>query len=235
MSFDFSFMLETFRVGLTYLPKTLYISITPLILGLLFGALIAILRLSHIKPLVLITKWYIVIVRGIPPILMLLVFFLTMTRIFNNVMTALHIPVTSSVISPEIIVICALTVIASANFAETVRTSFKSVGKGQMEAAYSIGMTRGAAIRRIIIPQALPVAIPIIANTFITLIKSSSLAYLLTVIDVLNGCKIYADVSYKFLEAYIAAAIIYYIICLGIEQGAKYLARRSSYYIFKTI
>lgn len=235
MSFDLSFMIDTLKVGLTYLPMTLYISFTPLFLGLILGAFIAILRMSHAKPLVFLTKWYIVIVRGIPPILMLLVFFLTMTRVFDSLMGLLHINISSSAIKPPTVVICALTVIASANFAETVRTAFKSVGKGQMEAAFSVGMTRGWAIRRIIIPQALPVAIPIVANTFITLIKSSSLAYLLTVIDVLNGCKIYADVSYKFLEAYVAAAIIYYIICLGIEQGAKVLARKSSYYIFKTL
>lgn len=235
MSFDFSFMVETLKIGLKYLPMTLYISFTPLFFGLILGALIAILRMSHKKPLVVLTKWYIVIVRGIPPILMLLLFFLTMTRVFDSLMGFLHINISSSVIKPPTVVICALTVIASANFAETIRTSFKSVGKGQLEAAYSIGMTRLTAIRRIIIPQALPVAIPIVANTFITLIKSSSLAYLLTVTDVLNGCKIHADVSYKFLEAYVAAAIIYYIICWGIEQGAKLLAKKSSYYIFKTL
>lgn len=230
MSFDFNFLIETIKVGITYLPVTLYISLMPLFLGLIFGTLMAIARMSKCKPLIYITKYFVVIVRGVPPILMMLIFFLTMTKIFDIIATALHFPFNSSIISSKTVVICALTVIATANFAETVRTSFKSVGYGQMEAAYSIGMTRGTAIRRIIIPQALPVAIPIISNTFISLVKSSSLAYMLTVIDVLNGCKIQADVSYKFLEAYIAAAIIYYVICFTIEQVARILAKRVSYY-----
>lgn len=235
MSFDFNFFTDTFKVGLSYLPTTLYISLMPLCLGLIFGTFIAVARMSKSKPLILLSKYFVVIVRGIPPILMLLVFFLTMTQIFDAITSALHLPFNSSIISVETIVICALTVIASANFAETVRTSFKSVGHGQLEAAYTIGMTRGTAIRRIILPQALPVAIPIIANTFISLVKASSLAYLLTVIDVLNGCKIQADVSYKFLEAYVAAAVIYYIICFSIEQIARVLTKKASYYKCKNV
>ncbi|MCD7725290.1 MAG: amino acid ABC transporter permease [Clostridiales bacterium] len=234
MSFDFIFFVETFKVGLSYLPTTLYISLLPLCLGLVIGTLIAVARMSKCKPLIYISKYFVVIVRGIPPILMLLLFFLTMTKIFDAIATGLHLPFNSSIISAKTVVICALTVIASANFAETIRTSFKSVGHGQMEAAYTIGMVRGMAIRRIIIPQALPVAIPIISNTFISLVKSSSLAYLLTVIDVLNGCKIQADVSYKFLEAYVAAAVIYYIICFLIEQMARVLTKKVSYYKYKS-
>lgn len=230
MSFDFNFFIHTLKVGLQYLPTTLYISLMPLGLGLVIGTFIAIGRMSRCKPLIYLAKYFVVIVRGIPPILMMLLFFLTTTKIFDALMAVLHLPFQSNIISAKTIVIIALTVIASANFAETVRTSFKSVGHGQLEAAYTIGMTRGMAIRRIIIPQALPVAIPIISNTFISLVKSSSLAYLLTVIDVLNGCKIEADVSYKFLEAYVAAAVIYYIICFCIEQLARILTKKVSYY-----
>lgn len=230
MSFDFNFFLNILKAGLKYLPTTLYISFIPLFLGLIFGTFIAIARMSSCKPLIYLCKYFVVIVRGIPAILMLLVTFLSITQVFDSLMSLLHLPFSSNAISTKTIVIFALTIIASANFAETVRTSFKSVGHGQLEAAYSIGMTRGKAIRRIIIPQALPVAIPIISNTFISLVKSSSLAYLLTVIDVLNGCKIQADVSYKFLEAYVAAAVIYYLICFSIEQIARVLTRKTSYF-----
>ena len=112
----------------------------------------------------------------------------------------------------------ALTVSAVAFLAEAVRSAVLSVDKGQLEAAYSIGMKKGKAMIRIVFPQALPAAIPIIGNQCIGLIKASSLAYFITVMEVFNAAKIAANRNYKMLEAYVAAALIYWGLTLIVER-----------------
>jgi ABC-type amino acid transport system permease subunit len=99
------------------------------------------------------------------------------------------------------------------------------VGPGQIEAAQSIGMTTPLIYRRVILPQALPVAVPILGNTFIGQIKGAALVSMIGVKDIVTQVKIEANANYRYLEAYIAAALVYWVICLGIEQGVRLLNR----------
>jgi L-cystine transport system permease protein len=99
----------------------------------------------------------------------------------------------------------------------------QSVNSGQYEAAYSVGMTSWQMLKRIVFPQAMPVAIPLIGSNFIELIKGSAIASLISVVELINGTLFEANGNYKFLEAYLAAAVIYWTLCIMIERMVAFL------------
>jgi ABC-type amino acid transport system permease subunit len=119
-----------------------------------------------------------------------------------------------------------LSFLAVAFMSESIRMALQSVPPGQVEAAQSIGMTTVTIYRRVIIPQALPVAIPILGNTFISQAKGTALVYLIGVTDLITGVKIEANATYRYLEAYIACALIYWVLCAGIEQGIRLINKK---------
>jgi L-cystine transport system permease protein len=128
-------------------------------------------------------------------------------------------------------VLVAISIFAIMNISETIRGALISVDKGQYEAAYSIGLTRMQALRRIILPQAFPVAVPALCNNFIGLIKGSSLAFIISVTDLMNGALITATSNYKYLEAYVASAIVYWVICITIEKVSFIFEKRLSLHL----
>jgi L-cystine transport system permease protein len=91
-----------------------------------------------------------------------------------------------------------------------------------------VGLSTWQTLRRIILPQVIPVAVPVLCNNVIVFIKGSSVMYFISVMDILNAAMIPATANYKYLEAYIAAALIYWGICLIIAQAAKLLEHKLS-------
>jgi ABC-type amino acid transport system, permease component len=227
-NYDYGLMLKLFGICLKYIPITLFIAFMTLITGLIFGTLLAMARMSKSKPLSMISRIYILLMRGIPSVLFLLITYNLLIRGFDALSREYHWSVNSSIIPKPLIAIVALSFNASAVLAETIRTAFLSVHPGQYEAAYSVGMTKRTALWRIILPQTLPVAIPIIGSNFIIFIKATALVNMLGIIDILNSVIIHVSASYKYLEAYITAALIYWLITIIIEKGVKLLSLNAS-------
>jgi len=108
---------------------------------------------------------------------------------------------------------------------ETIRGAIEAVDIGQFEAAQSIGMTSQQMYLRIILPQAFLVALPNLGNTIISLIKDTSLAFSVTVIELIAQAKLTAARNLRFFEVYIAAAAIYWLTCIVLEHIVR-LAER---------
>ena len=89
---------------------------------------------------------------------------------------------------------------------------------GQLEACYSVGMTRGQALYRVVMPQAMAIAMPNLSNHYISLFKGTSLAYSVTVVEILGRAKVLASQGYTYLEAYIDVAVIYWVLCILFEN-----------------
>jgi len=102
---------------------------------------------------------------------------------------------------------------ASAYLSENIRSALNSVDKGQIEAGYSVGMTSSQNLRRIVIPQALVVALPNFSNVFLEITKDTSLAFSVMIVEIMAKASVEASSGYKYLEAYVDAAIIYFIVC----------------------
>ena len=107
---------------------------------------------------------------------------------------------------------------AGAYLAEVVRSGILAVNKGQIEAAYSIGMTTPQALRRIVFPQALAVSLPNLSNSFIGMLHGSTLAFTVSVVEINAKAQIVATTNWKFFESYIAAAFLFWGVTILIEK-----------------
>ncbi|MNE40259.1 L-cystine transport system permease protein TcyM [compost metagenome] len=119
---------------------------------------------------------------------------------------------------------------AGAYLSEVVRSGLQAVEKGQLEAAYSIGMTTRQAMSRIVFPQAFAIILPSLSNSTISMLHGSTLVFTVSVVDINAKSQIIASSNWKFFEAYIAAAIIYWGITILIERLSALLEKRINIY-----
>jgi L-cystine transport system permease protein len=228
MGFDLGFMLSTIKAGLSAVPLTARLAFTSFVLSLIFGTVIGAIRVYNIRFFAPAFKIFVNVVKAIPGILILYIFYFLIVDGFNLLARFLRLDVNSSIISVNTIGIIVLSFTGSITVSETIRGSFMSVHRGQYEGAYSVGLTGWQTLRRIILPQVIPVAVPVLCNNLIVFVKTSSILYFIAVMDILNTCMIPATANYKFLEAYIAAALIYWGICFIIERISRLLERKLS-------
>lgn len=225
--FDFLFFLYEIKVGVGFIPIVLLLSLLPLLVGMAIGSVIAIIRLFRVPFLAPLLAGIVVFLRGVPLLLQLSVLYLLTNIVFDK----LHIGgLSAKDVSYTGVAVLGLSIYATVYLSEVIRTALQSVGRGQYEAAFSIGMTKRQMIRRILLPQALPVALPLLGSNLIGLIKNSSVASLISVVELLNGTQFEASGNYKFLEAYLASALLYWVLCFLVERGIAFLETRSMHY-----
>ncbi|SNZ10192.1 amino acid ABC transporter membrane protein 2, PAAT family [Terribacillus aidingensis] len=217
MDFDFAFMLEAFLAALHYLPTTLLLGFLPLVFGSALGLAIALIRHYEIPILAVFFKWFVTIFKAVPVVLILLVSYLVFSDVLDKIANSLALSISFRDIDRRSIAIFALTLYATSGLSEIFRGAFASIPKGQIDAAYSVGLTTLQVLRRVMIPQVIPLALPLVNNMLISLIKASSLVSMVSVVDILNGAVIEANVNYRYLEAYVAVSIIYWGVCASIE------------------
>ncbi|MFL0245824.1 amino acid ABC transporter permease [Candidatus Clostridium stratigraminis] len=205
------------KAGLQF---TVPLTLVSFILGLVLALLTALARLSKFKPLALIARFYVWIIRGTPLLVQLFIIFygLPMAGITLNELTAAIIGFTLSV---------------GAYNSEVIRAAILSIPKGQWEAAYSIGMTDNQALRRVILPQAARVSIPPLANSFISLVKDTSLAAAITVAEMFQIAQRITAATYEPLWIYCEVAVIYLIFCSILSALQNKLEKRLARYVTK--
>lgn len=187
---------------------TIPIAIITFVVGLVIATMTALARISGNKLLGGIARVYVSIIRGTPLLVQLFIIFY-------------GLPSVGIIIDPLPAAILGLSLNVGAYSSEIIRAAILSIPKGQWEAAYSMGMVRSQALRRIILPQASRVSIPPLSNTFISLVKDTSLVALVTVSELFRKAQEIASVNYEFLFVYSLAAAIYWVICfiLSLIQG----------------
>jgi glutamine transport system permease protein len=193
---------------------TIGLSVGAIFLGLIFGLLMGIFRIS---PYLLVRTpfiWYINFFRGTP-------LFVQILLIHFGVM-----PMIMSEINPAVSALVALSLNATAYIAEIFRGGIQSIDRGQMEAARSLGMTNIQAMRYIIIPQAFKRMIPPLGNEFIVLLKDSSLAAVIAAPELMYWGRAMQGQYYRVWEPYLAVAIIYLILTLSLTYLLNYIELR---------
>lgn len=208
---------------LPMLPITLEIWICSVIGGLLVGSLFMLIREKKIPVLSQLVRIIISIVRGFPPLTQLFVFYYGLPKILE--LFGININDWDALI----FVILAYSLGQGATVMENLRSAFASVGKGQREAAYSIGMTNSAAYFRIILPQAMVVALPNFSNLCISTLKNTSIAFSVGVVEIVARASQLSGLMQHKMESYIALAIIYYVLYLLIKTGFNYLEKKFSF------
>jgi L-cystine transport system permease protein len=227
---DVEYLWIFLKNGVSFIPQTFYLAFISLVLGLTFGGLIAIARVYRVKVLAPVFTVIIAVLKAIPTNLIMLMASLIFTNCFNDFMAAIGSGLTVRDVDMLYIAAVALVLSSIASFSENIRSALMAVPQIQYDAGYSIGLTSTQNFFRIILPQAFLVMLPSLTGNLISLIKMTSLASILGVMDVLNGCLKKASASYKFLEAYIAAALIYWVISLAIDLLGRLCENRIGRY-----
>lgn len=207
INIDFAYMLEVLPNIVRTIPLTLSLATMSMFVGLILALFLALSNFFKISLLSGFTRIYISFFRGTPLLVQLFLLYYGIPQILPQFsrMTAFNAA------------IIGLSLHSAAYMAEIIRGAINSVDKGQMEACLSVGMTPMQAMKRVILPQAIRMAIPALGNSYISLIKESSLAFTLGVAEMLAKAKMSAASSYKFFESYLAVLLIYWLITVGIS------------------
>ncbi|SHE46522.1 amino acid ABC transporter membrane protein, PAAT family [Seinonella peptonophila] len=210
--FDWDLAIQSTPFVLQGLWNTVWISIVAMIIGLLLAFFTAIARMSNRVWLYFPAQIYISIIRGTPLLVQLVILYFGL-QVINIKLT----PIAAALIG--------LSLNVGGYAAETIRGALLSVPKGQWEAAQSINMTYGQTMRRIIIPQATRVALPPLSNTFLALVKDTSLLSVITVPEMLYQAKIVGGRELDYMTMYILVAFFYWIICTLLSMAQNRLEK----------
>ena len=204
MGFDFDYMLSLLPILLKYLGTTLNMAVWGLLFALIIAVTLALLRIYKVPVLDQLSQLYISFFRGTPLLVQLFLLYYGLPQVF---------PVFVGLDAFSAAVI-GLSLHFAAYKAESIRAAIIGIDRSQMEASLSIGMTELQAMRRIILPQATRVALPSLMNYFIDMIKSTSLAFTLGVAEIMAKAQMEASSSFKFFEAFLAVALVYWAMVL---------------------
>lgn len=202
------------------LKGTIPLALISFVLGIVIALAIALMRISA-NPIVSgIARTYVSIIRGTPLLVQLFVIFF-------------GLPAIGVVIDPWPAAVIAFSLNVGGYAAEVIRAAILSVPKGQWEAAYTAGMSRSKTLERVILPQAARVSIPPLSNTFISLVKDTSLASMIMVTELFRQAQMIAARTYEFMAIYLEAALIYWLFCLVLSAGQSAIEKRLERYVAK--
>lgn len=209
--FNADFILHSIQELLKELPTTLSLFFISVLVSLFLGMFLTLLKLRSNKFIRTSINFSIIIIRGIPMVVQLYILFnvvpLLVAEYFNSLGT----------ISPFVIALISLSLNYSAYASDIFSTAWKSVDKGQVDACLSVGHRMLIALKRIVFPQALVIAIPNLCNACISLLKDTSLVYMVMVVDLMGRAKIISNQSLNYFEVYIIVAMFYWIMNIAIE------------------
>jgi cystine transport system permease protein len=186
--------------------------------GLVVALVVALMRLSHVRPVSALARAYVSIIRGTPLLLQLFIIYY-------------GLPSLGVTIDPFPSACIAFTLNVGGYASEIVRAAILSVPKGQSEAAATVGMDYVTTMRRIVLPQAARVAVPPMSNTLISLVKDTSLASTIQVTELLRKAQELAAPTYEFFALYTVAAVYYWVICLALSFSQTRLETRLDRYV----
>lgn len=178
---------------------TLQLSLGGMVFGLILGFILALMRLSHFWPLSWISRFYVSVFRGTPLIAQLFMIYY-------------GLPQFGIELDPIPAAMIGLSLNTAAYTSETLRAAISSIEKGQWEAAASIGMSLWQTLRRVILPQAARTALPPLGNSFIGLVKDTSLAATIQVPELFRQAQLVTSRTLEVFTMYLAASVIYWVL-----------------------
>lgn len=221
MSAWFAKLSETFietgyyRLLLQGLGNTLIMTLGALCIGVVIGTLIAVIKyfaedVPALKPLDLLCDLYVTAIRGIPVVVLLMIFFYVIMTSAEGITVG----------------IIAFGINSGAYMAELIRSGINAVDKGQMEAGRSLGMSKVQAMRKIVFPQAVRYILPAIGNEMIALLKETSVAGYVAVVDLTRAGNLVRNNTYDAFNPLMAVALTYLLLVVLMSRGLRKLERR---------
>ena len=218
MELDLEFMQETFLLVWQGAGVTLALTALSLLIAAPVAFYFAVLRVRGHRVGGTIARLYVSFVRGTPLILQILLLYSLLPSILNEIVRDLGLGVNVfEAVDPFYYAVFIFTINTIALLTEAFRSALLAIPKGQLEAGLASGMSAFQTYVHVILPQALVVALPSIANITVNLIKSTSLAFLMTVKGIMAVGKIAASYGYNYIEAYLDVFVVYLVLCTIVQ------------------
>jgi glutamate/aspartate transport system permease protein len=198
---------------------SLEITATAMVAGVVWGTLLATMRISSVKPLAWFAAGYVNLFRSIPLVMVLLWFFLIVPQLLQRV---LNLSPTSDLRLTSALV--AFSLFEAAYYSEIIRAGIQSVGRGQMSAAFALGMTYPQTMRLVVLPQAFRNMMPLLLTQGIILFQDTSLVYVSALADFFGQAYGIGERDGRIVEMLLFTGAVYFVICFG----ASLLVRRRS-------
>lgn len=231
MHLKVDFMKEAFISALAGIPVTLALTFITLIVSFPIAFLMAKSRLEKRKVAGKLVSAYVSVLRGTPVVLQILFLYSLLPSLLNHLIrNVFQLEINIFRWNPILYAFAVFILNSTAVLSEVFRSALMTVNHGQMEAALSIGLSRRQAYLRIMIPQALVAALPNICNATISLLKSTSLAFMMSVKDITAIAKIKAAYGYNYIEAYLVIALLYILVCTVVQLAFHLIEHRISGY-----
>ena len=195
---------------------TLLFAVSSMVLGLALGAFIALLRVLQVPVLAQVAAVYVSMMRGTP----------LLVQVF---LVYYGLPSVGIQFSPVTAGVLALTLNVAAYLSESLRGAVLGISQGQWMAGTSLGLTRIQTLRYVVTPQALRMAVPSLSNSLISLIKDTSLVSVIAVTELMLATKELISTTFQPFPLYLAAAGIYWVLCLVFERVQRLMERRLTF------
>lgn len=214
---DWQFLWETFWLSLQGVPVTLAIALMAIIIGSPFALVFALAKMKQLPVVTQLINLYITATRSTPMILQILIMYSLVPSLINRVAQAQNWSLDVFAINPIYYAYIVFTLTAIAALTEIYRAALLTVDRGQIEAALASGLSELQTFYRIVCPQAIGTAIPNLSNLTVSLVKGTSLVFVMTVRDITAIARIEAAYGYNYIEAYLDIFMVYVLICSIIQ------------------
>jgi glutamate/aspartate transport system permease protein len=200
---------------------SLEITLTALVVGMVWGTVLAMMRLSGSKPLRWFATGYVNLFRAVPLVMVLLWFFLVIPQLLTS-MFKLQPGTDVRMVSALV----GFALFESAYYAEIIRAGIQSVSKGQMAAASALGLSYGQTMRLVILPQAMRNMLPLLLTQAIVLFQDTSLVYVSALADFFGAAYKVGDRDGRLVELLLFAGAVYFVLCFGLSRLVQSLQRK---------
>ncbi|MFP1722054.1 MULTISPECIES: glutamate/aspartate ABC transporter permease GltK [Lonsdalea] len=220
--FDWSSIAPSLPYLLQGLGVTIKITVIAVIFGILWGTLLAVMRLSSFKPISWFAKLYVNLFRSVPLVMVLLWFYLIVPSFLQNVLG----------LSPKtdirlVSAMVAFSLFEAAYYSEIIRAGIQSIARGQASAALALGMTHWQSMRLVILPQAFRAMVPLLLTQGIVLFQDTSLVYVLSLADFFRTASSIGERDGTQVEMILFAGFVYFIISICASMLVNYLKKRT--------
>ena len=221
--FDYKEILDNLpylmKVGMTF---TLTLTVLVVVGGVIFGTILALMRLSSIKPVSIFATTYINLMRSVPLVLVIFWFYFLVPYI-GAWITGASQPVKVGAFLSSVIT---FTMFEAAYYAEIMRAGIQSIPRGQFWAGYALGLNYWQTMGRIVLPQAFRNMVPILLTQTIVMFQDTSLVYVLSITDFLGAASKVAERDGRLVEMYLFVAVVYFVMCVAGSFLVRRLQRR---------
>ena len=208
-----------FREGMTFTVTLTLLAMTG---GIIFGTLLAMMRLASIRPMSMLAGAYVNLMRSIPLVLVIFWFFFLVPYIGAWILRQPN-PIKVGAFSSALIT---FTMFEAAYYCEIMRAGIQSIPRGQVWSGYALGLTYWQTMAQIVLPQAFRNMLPVLLTQTVILFQDTSLVYVISATDFLGAASKIANRDYRLIEMYTFVAVVYFIISYGLSTLVKRLQER---------